>query len=116
VTTTRVKVPVFGQQYSRRGSAALAVLAVAIGVALLLGALQLRSVVGQPTASLTGTIEVISGDNSKACITPDGGGEQRCSRLYTSGSTDVKVGDHVTVVVVPLDASGGGTTEGYLLP
>lgn len=96
-----------------RNLAALILIAV-----LILGAfivLRSSAFAGLGSNTLTGTVQVINEDHSSVCILPDGGGEQRCSRLYAAGTPTIEVGDTVTVQVIRIPKDGD-TQEGFLLP
>jgi hypothetical protein len=55
----------------------------------------------QTECDVTGTVTQVSGNGSKACLTPDSGGDNLCGVVVqVPGNPPIAVGDHVSVTQV----------------
>ena len=65
---------------------------------------------------VTGRVSVVSESGAKVCISPSGGGADRCSGLYRGPSDRaIRAGDVVSVAVAELRTGPGETTEIFIL-
>lgn len=117
MTTSTLTAPAVGQarwQRPRLTTAVVAIVALAAGW-FLSGLVSGTSGVAL-AGEVTGTVSVVNAPGNKVCISPSGGGTDRCSILFQRpNSGTVSVGDHVRVAVAEMDDGPGSRTEAFIL-
>lgn len=68
------------------------------------------------TGMLEGVVSLVSGDATKLCLEPDGGGQLRCGIVYgPTGARSPTAGERLTVAVGWIRGSAGLETEIFVI-